>query len=94
MSQVKPIPEGYHSITPYLVVPDAVREIEFLKQAFGAEEKFRFDRPDGTVGHVELKIGDSMVMLGQSSDQWKSMPCMLYLYVEDVDAVYRRAIAA
>src|SRR5438445_13857844 len=59
---VKPIPEGYHSITPYLVVDDAAAELSFLKRALGAEERFKTTRPDGTIGHAEVRIGDSMVM--------------------------------
>ena len=94
MSQIKPIPEGYHTITPYLVVPDAARQIEFLKHAFGGIETFRHMRPDGAIGHVEMRIGDSMVMLGEAGGEWKPTPCSIYVYVEDVDAVYKRAVQA
>ena len=91
---VKPIPDGFHTVTPYLVVPDAAQLIDFLKRAFNAEEIHRSHRPDGAVAHAQVKIGDSMVMMGQAQDEWKPMPCMLYLYVEDVDAWYERAIQA
>lgn len=91
---VKPIPDGFHTVTPYLVVPDAALLIDFLKRAFNAEEIHRSHRPDGAVAHAQVKIGDSMVMMGQAQDEWKPMPCMLYLYVEDVDAWFERAVQA
>jgi PhnB protein len=91
---VKPVPEGYQSVIPYLVATDAVALIEFMKQTFNAQELLRMASPDGSIGHAELRIGDSVVMLGQAGEQWKAMPCMLYLYVPDTDAVYHRAIAA
>lgn len=91
---VKPIPEGYHTVTPYLTVPGVARLIEFLKQAFGAEEKERMARPDGAVMHAEVRIGDSMVMLGEPSGNFSPMPAMIYLYVDDTDAAYRRALEA
>jgi len=90
----KPIPEGYHTVTPCLVAEGAAKLIDFLKQAFGAEERFRMARPDGGVMHAEVKIGDSMVMLGDANEQWKAMPGVIYLYVDDADAVYRRALDA
>jgi len=91
---VKPIPEGHHSVTPYLLVDDVGRLIDFLTRAFQAVETLRMPRPDGKIGHAEMKIGDSMVMMGQPQGQGKPMPSTLYLYVEDTDAVYRRALAA
>ena len=101
-SNVKPIPEGYHSITPYLIIKDASAAIEFYKKAFGATELFRMAQPDGRVGHAEIKIGDSAIML---ADEFPEMghksptsiggsPVSLLLYVEDVDAVYDRAISS
>jgi len=90
----KPIPEGYHSITPYLVVDGASRLIDFLKQAFGAEETFRMPMPDGKIGHAEVKIGDSVVMMGDAGAQMPPMPAMLYLYVNDADTTYKRALQA
>lgn len=93
---VKPIPEGYHTVTPYLAVDGATQVLEFVKQAFGAEELFRMDTPDGKIGHAEVRIGDSPVMLADAptSDQGQAMPGMIHLYVDDVDETFRRAIEA
>ena len=91
---VKPIPDNYHSITPYLMAPGAARLIEFLKDAFGAVERERMTGPDGGVMHAEVRIGDSMVMLTDGGGDWKPMPTALYLYVNDADATYQRALAA
>lgn len=92
---VKPIPEGYHSVTPYLVVQGAAQLIEFMKEALGAEETFRMPTPSGGIGHAEVKIGDSMVMLGDASGaENPPMPAILHVYVEDVDARYKRALQA
>ena len=91
---VKAIPEGYHSVTPYLVVQGAGKLIDFMKAAFGAREMFRMPGPDGKIGHAEMRVGNSMVMLADAQGPWKAMPTTLQLYVEDVDAVYARAIAA
>jgi uncharacterized glyoxalase superfamily protein PhnB len=91
---VKPIPDGAHTVTPYLVVEGVPKLIEFLKQAFAAQEVGRMARPDGGVMHAEVKIGDSKVMMGEPMGDSKAKPCSLYLYVEDVDAVYQRAIQA
>lgn len=91
---VKPIPDGYHTVTPYLVVPGVRRLLEFVKQAFDAEVKFEMPRPDGAVAHAEFRIGDSMVMTGEAGDQHPPMPAMLHLYVPDVDAVFAKAVAA
>jgi PhnB protein len=90
----KPIPEGFRTVTPYLLVQGGSRLIEFLQQAFDAEVVSRSDMPDGTVMHAQVKIGDSMVMMGESGDKWQPMPSMLYLYVDDVDAWYHRAMKA
>jgi uncharacterized glyoxalase superfamily protein PhnB len=91
---VKPVPDGYHTITPYFTVANAAKLLEFVKQAFGAEETFRMADPDGAIRHAEARIGDSRVMIGQARDQWKPRPNTLYLYVPDVDATYRKALAA
>ena len=91
---VKPIPQGYHTITPYLVVQRAAQLIDFLKQAFEAEEILHMAQPDGTITHAEVKIGDSGVMISEASGDFKPMPAMLHLYVEDTDSVYRRALRA
>jgi uncharacterized glyoxalase superfamily protein PhnB len=91
---VKPIPEGYHTVTPYLVVREVSQLIDFMKQAFAAEEVMRMTRPDGSIGHAEVKIGDSRVMLGGAGGDYPPMPAMLHLYVEDADAIYRQALQA
>ncbi len=88
------LPEGYQNVIPYLVVSGAERLIEFLKQTFGAEERERFLRPDGAIMHAEVKIGDSVIMLGEANEQWPARPTSLYLYVPDTDAAYQRALAA
>ena len=90
----KPIPEGYHSVTPYLVVDDPEKLLDFVKQALAAEETVRMDGPDGKIAHAEVKIGDSMVMLGGASGSaaGEAMPATLYIYVDDTDATYRRGI--
>ena len=91
---VNPIPEGYRTVTPYLVVEGAATVLDFVKQAFGAEEKFRMEAPDGKIGHAEAQIGDSMVMLGDAGEEHPAMPAMIHLYVDDCDATYERALAA
>jgi PhnB protein len=92
---VQPIPDGYHTITPYLVVRGADKTVEFLKKAFGAELSFEpMRRPDGKIMHADLKIGDSHVMISEASEQHPPMPCLVHVYVPNVDAVYARAIAA
>lgn len=91
---VKPIPDGYNTATPYLVVEGASKLIDFLKQAFMATEIYRMTRPDGKVGHAEVKIGDSVIMLGDMGGKWKSMPSSIYLYVLNIDATYRQALEA
>ena len=98
---VKPIPDGQHSITAYLAIENAAQAIEFYKNAFGATEMFRLDAPGGRVGHAELKIGDSSLMLGSpcpegplQQNSQASSPVGLHLYVEDVDSVYQQALAA
>jgi len=93
-SKVKPVPERYHSVTPYLVVQGVPKLLEFLKQTFNSTELERVPRPDGTISHAEVRIGDSVVMMGEANAQSKPMPAMLYVYVEDVDAVYKRALQA
>jgi PhnB protein len=89
---VRPIPDGYHSVTPYLVVNGVAKLIDFLQQAFGAQEMERMETPDGTVMHGEVKIGDSMIMMGEASARHKPMPASLYLYVTDTDALYQQAM--
>ncbi len=102
MAQVKPIPDGYHAVTPYLIVRGAARAIEFYRRAFGARELYRLDQPDGRVGHAEIQIGDSRVMLAdehpeagaRSPEAVGGTPVTLTLYVPDVDATVARAVAA
>jgi PhnB protein len=99
---VKPIPDGYHAITPYLIVKGAAQAIEFYKKAFGAVELMRFDMPGGLIGHAEMKFGDSMVMLADEHPQMGAVgpltvggtPVGLCFYVTDVDSVAEKAIAA
>ena len=99
---VSPIPEGYHSVTPYLILKNAADAIEFYKKAFGAVELLRIPAPGGKIGHAEIKIGDSPVML---SDEYPDMgfkgpeslggtPVSLMIYVDDVDKIFPQAIAA
>ena len=92
-TKVKAVPEGHHTVTPYLVVAGVSKLIDFAKQAFGATEVHLSKRPDGTVMHAEIKIGDSIVMMGEGQNS-KNFPGMLHLYMEDVDGVYQRAIQA
>ena len=95
----KPIPEGYHSVTPYLIVDDANAAIKFYERAFGAKEKFRLPMGD-IIGHAEIVIGDSHVMLADAMDDHKDprklggTPVSLMIYTSDVDAMFKRAIAA
>ena len=91
---VNPIPEGYHTLTPYILVDDVERLIDFLKAAFDAAEKERIPGKDGRTGHAELTVGDSHVMLGRAGPEWPAQPCMIYVYVPDTDATYARALAA
>jgi PhnB protein len=99
---VKPIPDGYHTATPYLIVKGGVEAIEFYKAAFGATELFRFPAPEGKIGHAEIKIGDSPIML---ADEYVDMgykgpqalggsPVSLMIYVQEVDTVFQRALDA
>ncbi len=89
------IPEGHHHVTPYLVVPGVAKLIEFLKQAFGAElVEQPSTRPDGSVMHAQVKIGDSRIMMGEPMGDFTAMPAVLYLYVPNTDATYKKAIEA
>ncbi|HEX5010858.1 MAG TPA: VOC family protein [Planctomycetota bacterium] len=99
---VKPIPEGYHTLTPYLIVDGAARAIDFYKRAFGATETMRMPAPGGRIGHAELRIGDSAIMLAdehpemgaQGPRHYNGSPVSLLLYVTDVDATVKRAVDA
>jgi PhnB protein len=87
-------PEGLHSITPFLHPLGTPQVIDFLKNAFGAEEVSRHASPDGVIQHAMVRIGDSMIEMGEAHDQWQPMPGVLHLYVDDTDELYRRAMAA
>jgi uncharacterized glyoxalase superfamily protein PhnB len=91
---VKPIPDGYHTVTPYLTVDNPAEVIDFLKKAFDAQEVFAMRDEQGNVRHAEVKVGSSVLMLGGSHDQWKARPGNFYLYVENADAMYKKALAA
>jgi PhnB protein len=96
---VQPIPEGYHSVTPYLAVEDASKAIDFYKEAFGAEENLRMPGPDGKIAHAELQIGDSKLMLSDPFPQSNVRPPSerggptgsIFLYVDDVDSTFEQA---
>jgi PhnB protein len=88
------IPADCHAVTPYLLVADASRFIEFLQQAFGGVERERITRPSGTVLHAQVRIADSLLMIGEPQPPWKPLPVMLYHYVPDCDATYKQALAA
>ncbi len=98
----KPIPDGYHSVTPYLIVNGASAALDYYKRAFGATELFRMPAPEGKIGHAEIKIGDSPIMLAdefpemgyKSPQSLGGSPVSIMIYVEDVDAVFKQAIAA
>lgn len=91
---VNPVPEGYRTVTPYLLVEDVSGLLEFCQAAFGATIKERHDGPDGGVMHAEVVIGDSIIMMGGARDEWKPLQAMLYLYLPDCDGVYKKALAA
>ena len=101
-TQVKPIPQGYRSVTPYLTLNDAARALDFYKRAFGAQEIMRMDGPNGKIGHAEIKIGDSMIMLSdempgsvsRSPQSLGGTTAGVFLYVENVDAVFNQAVSA
>ncbi len=102
MSKAKPIPKGYHTATPYLIIKGAAKAIEFYKKAFGAAEMTRMTQPDGRVGHAEIKIGDSLIMLAdefaemgaRSPQSLGGSPVSILLYVQNVDALTSQAITA
>jgi uncharacterized glyoxalase superfamily protein PhnB len=89
-----PNSRDYNTVTPYLIVPNVARLIEFLIEAFGATERIRLPRSDGSVMHAEVAIGDSIVMMGEPTDKTGPMPASIFLRVKDADAAYRKAIRA
>ena len=91
---VQAIPEGYPTVTPYLMVLDAAKFIAFMSTVFGARTTEQLLRPDGKIGHTELRVGDSLIMLSEASESHPATPVMLHVYVEDVDAAFERAVRA
>ena len=99
---VKPIPDGYHTFTPYLFIQGAAAAIEFYQKAFGATERVRMAGPDGKIGHAEIQIGDSIIMLSEENEKMGARspktlggaPLLLHLYVPDVDSLFAQAVAA
>ncbi len=89
---VQPKPEGYHNVNAYLVVPGAGELIEFLQYTFDGEVKERMENPDGSVAHAEVRIGDSIVMMGEPTEKTETQPAHLYVYVNDTDETYDRAL--
>lgn len=101
-TQVKPRPDGYHTVTPYMAVRDCVSAINFYARAFGAEKTMQLDMPDGKIAHAEIRIGDSTLMMSEENEEWGNKspqslggsPMFLMIYVPDVDAAFKKAIAA
>ena len=102
MAKARPIPEGHNSVSPYLIVDGAARALDFYTKALGAKELFRFPGPDGKIGHAEIRLGDTVIMLADEHPdhdahaprKFGGSPVSLHVYVEDVDAVFQRASAA
>jgi PhnB protein len=101
-SDAKPIPEGHHTVAPYLAIKNGAKALEFYKKAFGASERYSLLLPDGRLGHAEIGLGDSIVMLsdefpeygGKAPDTLGGSPVSIHLYVQDVDAFFKKALAA
>lgn len=102
MANVKPIPAGYHTVTPYMTIKNAAKALEFYQKAFNAKELYRLDGPDGKIMHAEIQIGDSKIMLSDEMPGWNAKgpeayggtPMSLMLYVDDVDSLFKQAISA
>jgi PhnB protein len=102
MSNVQPIPAGHHTVTPYLIIKNAAKALEFYKNAYGATETYRLQLPDGRVGHAEIRLGDSLIMLadefpeygGKAPETLGGSPVNIHLYVDDVDGFFKKALAA
>jgi PhnB protein len=95
MTSVKPIPEGHHTVTPYILVQGAEKLIDFMKKAFDAKESERYSMPDGSIGHAEVKIGDSVIMVSDAQgEEYKPIAAGIHLYVEDCDVTYKHALEA
>lgn len=93
-NSVQAVPSGFRTVTPFLVVDDAPAFIEFLKHAFGGQLQFRMDQDDGKIMHATVQIGDSIIMITDTMEGMPPQPAMLYLYLEDVDAVFKQAVKA
>lgn len=91
---VNPVPEGYHSVTPFVISRDAAKFLDFMRDAFGAEELARVADEDGRIWHAEARIGDSVVMAFDAKEEWPDTPAFLRVYVPDGDATYRQALDA
>jgi PhnB protein len=86
------IPEGYPQVSPYLIVSDPAKLIEFTVNVFGAKETRRHEDDKGRIAHAEVRIGDSVIMMGGATEQWPAAPAAMYIYVEDTDAAYKRGL--
>jgi PhnB protein len=93
-AHIEPVPDGYGTVTPWIISRDTARLIDFVTEAFGATELARVPNEDGTIGHAEVRIGDSVVMMFDGRPDWPDTPAFLRLYLEDGDAAFRRALAA
>jgi len=101
-TEVKPRPDGYHTVTPYMAVRDCIGAINFYARAFGAEKTMQLDMPDGKIAHAEIRIGDSTLMMSEENEEWGNKspqalggsPMFLMIYVPDVDAAFKKAIGA
>ena len=87
-------PKGFHTVTPYLIVADVNKVISFLEAAFDARELLKMPGENGRIAHAEVQIGDSIIMMGEPTGKYDAMPSMLYLYLEDVDDAFQRAVNA
>jgi PhnB protein len=95
MTSVQPIPDGYHTVTPYLLVQGADKLIDFVKKAFDAKETERYSMPDGSIGHAEIRLGDSVIMLSEAmGEEYKPTAARIHLCVQVCDATYQRALEA
>jgi PhnB protein len=89
---VKPIPDGYHTITPYLIVEDADQLVEFIEKTFDGQLLYKMQNGSGRIAHGEIKVGNSILMLAEATEEWKSTRTMLHFYVENIDEVYQKAL--
>lgn len=102
MTKVEARPQGYHTVTPYMALRDCAAAIDFYRRAFGAEKVMQLDMPDGKIAHAEIRIGDSMLMMSEENEEWGNRspaslggsPMSLMIYVPDVDAAFKKALAA